>query len=235
MTPPSHGTRQEEARKSGLRAQRLKVALVVLALFGLPLGLMLSYLALREAAFDKPFGDQPGGRIAGTVEAESGGPLAGVRVDVFTQRRAGLPELKERVFTDDAGRFAVEVPPLDGCYGLLVGGGLWVVQESDLTLEDDAFPDLAFTLAPGTELAVALTRKAGSRIEGGRFFLFRAGGLLGLPMPTKPVTGEFSGEGFTRGGLEPGKWTLAVELEDGTKAEWTLELAAGRVELELPL
>jgi hypothetical protein len=222
----------EEERRSGLRAQRLKVGLVVLALFGLPLGLMLAYLALRKAP---PFADQPGGRIEGTVKDEGGAPLAGVRVDVYTHRRDGSPELYRRLAADEAGRFETEVPPLDGCYVVWVGGGPWVEDKVDLSLAGDAFPDLDFTLKPGTELAVHLDKKSGAAIDGGHYYLTRPGGLLGLPLRADVALGEFQGADFVRGGLEPGTWTLAVELEDGTKAEWKLALEAGRVELELAL
>ncbi len=220
---------------SGLRSQRVKVGLLVLLLFGVPLGLSISYLALRHAAFAPPFDEQPGGRIGGSVRDRAGQPLVGVRVELFLHPRERLPELFQSLQTDAGGGFRGEVPPLDGCYVVRVGGGPWVELVREITLVKDPFPELSFELKPGCELAVAFTRADGEPVRAGRFFLTRDSGPLGLPIPSAAIPGEFSGPRFVRGGLEPGRWTLAVELEDGTRAEWHLDLQAGTRELALTI
>jgi hypothetical protein len=233
MASPSPGARPEEGRK-GVRAQRLKVALIVFTIFGLPLALMLAYLALRES-FEPPFGDQPGGTVRGRTVDGSGAPLPGVRIEVFTEPRTGDPQLLRQLASGEDGRFESEVPPLDGCYALRVGGGPWVETVHDLSLVDDPFPDLEFELRPGSELSVALGRADGGQVSGGHYYLTRAGGPLGLPIPSDALTGGFAGANFARGGLRPGVWTLGVELADGTKAEWRLNLTGGPVEYALEL
>jgi hypothetical protein len=229
MASASPGARPEEGRKS-VRAQRLKVALIVFTIFGLPLVLMLAYLALREAP---PFGDQPGGTIRGRTVDGSGAPLPGASIEVFTKPRTGDPQLVRQLATGADGRFESEVPPLDGYYVLRVGGGPWVETLHDLSLVDDPFPDLEFELRAGSELSVSHSRADGGQVSGGHYYLTRAGGLL--PIPSVAVTGGFAGASFARGGLRPGVWTLGVELADGTKAEWPLNLTGGPAEYALEL
>ena len=232
---PDHGDGRdrERGKTAGLGAQRLRVVLLVLTLFGAPLILMVSYLWMRNAAFLPPFGDQPGGEVVGVVTLEDGSPAADAPVHVFLHRRDTDPESFERAKTDESGRFAVKVPPLDGCYTVVVGGGTWVATRHEISLEDGEPDPLEVTLEPGCEVVLDLERRDGQEIRAGDYEMVRAAQSF-LPVPSAALAGEFEGARLTCDGLPPGQWTLRLRLDDGTEAEYSLELEPGRNELALP-
>ncbi len=216
----------------GLLGQRLRVILLVLVVFGIPLGLMLTYLGTRALAFRPPFDDQPGGAIAGTLVDEEGDPVAGVAVRALLYPRDGAPVAHASVESDAEGRFSFDVPPLDGCYVLRAGGNVWQEVYREISLSDEPADDLELSLRPGCIVAVTLSRRDGSPIRGGEYVLRRSGGFLGLAIPSQ-VHDEFEAASFERGGLAPGKWTVRVELSTGDTAEYSIELEPGRRELRL--
>ena len=67
---------------AGLGWHRLRVALVALTVFGLPLALMAIYLGTRELPVRPPFDAQPGGTLSGRVMHARATPLVGVPVEV---------------------------------------------------------------------------------------------------------------------------------------------------------
>lgn len=229
------GDDDEGRQTSGLGLQRLRVVLLVLTVFGVPMVLMASYLVMRGAAFRAPFADQPGGTLQGIVLHEDGTAADGSMVSILLHRRDARPEPYRTARTDADGRFRAEVPPLDGCYIVVAGGGTWIESAREVSLAGGDEPDLEFTLMPGCELTMRLERRDGSRIRGGDYELIRMDSSFGFKVPSAAVVGEFRGAEFTRGGLRPGNWTAKIELDDGTDVEFTLDgLAAGRIAPKLP-
>ncbi|MEM7311187.1 MAG: hypothetical protein AAF682_31255 [Planctomycetota bacterium] len=112
-----------EHRPAGATAgQRMRVVMLVLTVFGFPLVLMLVFLGTRRLAFQPPFGDQPGGTLAGLLYDADGAKLAGVDVAAFVYPRAGEPRLHGTTTSDNGGAYAFEVPAIDGCYVVRAGG-----------------------------------------------------------------------------------------------------------------
>jgi hypothetical protein len=229
--------RADEERKrgaaGGLGAQRLRVALLVLTIFGAPLVLMVTYLWMRNAVFLPPYAAQPGGTLAGRLVHADGAPAPDQEVRVLLHPRELEPTPLETLRTDADGAFSIAVPALDGCYTVIAGGGTWVSISREVSLASGEEPKLEFTLEPGCELALALARKDALPIRGGDYELVREGSTFGIPMPSEARLGAFRGASIDVGGLPPGTWKLRIELDDGTEAEYRLDLAAGRHELVL--
>jgi hypothetical protein len=210
----------------------VRVALLVLTVFGIPLVLAVSYLAMHSAVPHPPFDRQPGGEITGRVVHANGDAAADVPVAVLLHRPERRPEPYARSATADDGTFAFDVPPLEGCYVVIAGGGPWVEVPREVSLTASEPPDLRFTLRPAAELVLSLERANGAPIRGGTYELVREETKFGLRVPSAVAPGTFEGAVLERGGLEPGVWSLRVELVDGTEIEFAeLELGEGRAEL----
>ena len=217
---------------TGLRGHRLRVALTVLTVFGMPLVLMLVYLGTRRIAFEPPFGDQPGGRIGGRVLDAEGSALEGVGVTGLLLFRDGTTRVEATATSAANGDFALDLPPVNGCYLVRAGEGVLRQLTREISLVEGPADDLTLVLEPGCDLAV--TFDDSGFVDGGSYQLTRrAGGWLGLAPTTAPLEGRFEGAALARGGLAPGEWTLRVDFDGGGWSAYELTLEVGRQELTL--
>jgi hypothetical protein len=216
-----------------LGPQRVRVALLVLTVFGAPLALMLSFLWMRNAASRPPYAAQPGGALAGRLTTADGAPAVDQPVRLLLHRREREPEPFQVVRTDAAGAFTAQVPALDGCYVVVAGGETWVEESREVSLAEGAAPKLDFVLQPGSAVVLTLARRDGRSIRGGEIQLVRASTTFGLALPSAARLSAFSDARIELGGLRPGRWTLHIRLGDGTEVTYELELEPGRHEIAL--
>jgi hypothetical protein len=234
MSAPRERRKRDGSDGSGrLGPQRVRVALLVLTLFGAPLALMLSFLWMRNAASLPPYAAQPGGALAGRVTTADGAPAADSPVRVLLHPRDRKPEPFHIVRTDAEGAFTAQVPALDGCYVVVAGGETWVEESREVSLAEGAAPKLDFALQPGSAVVLSLARRDGRPIQGGEIQLVRAGTTFGLALPSAARLSAFSGARIELGGLRPGRWALDIHLDDGTEVTYELELEPGRQEIAL--
>lgn len=175
-------------------------------------------------------GAQPGGVVRGVLKDPSGAPLAGEPVVALAVSPLGATsELSGSATSDLAGRWALELPPLDGGYLLRLGGRSAVALEQAVSLigrEPGEEPrELELVLQRGATLVVELPRELRGRwlVEGQP-----AGGAFGLfaGSPWRKE-GEFEGRAFRVEGAPPMDARILVRVEGGERWEWTLRLAAG--------
>ena len=181
-------------------------------------------------------GAQPGGLVRGVVRATGGIVLEAEPVEVVAVNALGVEQpLGVRTRTDAEGRFACDLPAVEGGYVVRFGGVQGVREDRPLSL---------IGREPGEEPAewtVVLRRAAKLRIElpqavRGRWLVegMTVGtGLLGFGSAPWRAEGVVDGSAVDVPGLPPMDARVLVRAEDGTRWEWQVTGPAAGVTLRV--
>lgn len=225
-------TENGPAARRPLPRNKLVVLGLAFLLFGLPLSLAVT-VAVFQARFARlPYAEQPGGTIEGRVLDAEGRPLADVHVEVRAVRRGELAggagrDADATGRTDAGGRYAIEVPAVDGYYALRAGGDGWQYGELGVSLEIGA-DGWDVTLRPGGGVRAEFLDRGERRGKGAYTLTHRPSGTFSFLAPPDEVRGEISSGWLERDGLAPGSWTLGAYLDGGLVYTMVVEVEAGQ-------
>ena len=213
---------------------KLKVALLVLLLFGAP---ALVTAALLSSDFGSAVADgaQPGGEVEGTIVDPEDRQIAALEVSITAVKASGERGEPARATTDSAGRFALHAAPVQGHYEIRTGGGDWqrsvqpysFVDTHGQALERKA---LRIVLHRGCRLELEFVRSDGRPSGDGEFTLqgeYGDGLFFGLVKPPVKISGTIQSGTLELAGLPPMKANLFVRMASGETIELTLDLAVG--------
>jgi hypothetical protein len=213
---------------------KLKVALLVLLLFGAP---ALVTAALLSSDFGSAVADgaQPGGEIDGTAVDPDEHPVAAIDVSITGVKVSGERGEPSLATTDAAGRFALHAPPVQGHYEIRTGGGDWQKSVQAYSLVDTRGQalekkPLRIVLRHGCRLELEFMRNDGRASGDGDFTLqgeYGDGLFFGLVKPPVKISGAIKAGTLELAGLPPMKANLFVRMASGETIELTLDLAVG--------
>jgi len=212
--------------------------LLTAGLLALP-PMVVSQLVSMQSAGEVVSGSQPGGLVEGRVRDPAGEPLEGHEVILELVPEAGKPLREASALTDAAGRFSFPLPPFEGKYRLLAGGGLLRHTYVDITMVDEE--GSALTLDPvsldlelGALLRIVFEREDGRPVTGGTVTLqgtTEGTGLFGMLAYGIRLKHKFEGNTCEVGGLPPLKGDLTIRLHSGDVVGDEVTLPAGTTTL----
>ncbi len=211
---------------------------LVLLLFGLPLTLATIVASLQSDLVELPFDEQAGGTLRGFVNDPDDRPLADVPVEAFLVERVGRVPRSERepvasTRTDAEGTFALDVPPVDGCYELVAGGEGHQRRSRPVGIAGEP---IELVLARGGRVRVELVEAGVARGSGSYTLVSRNDGWKRFFLRPNRVDGTFEDGVLVEDGLAAGAWLLEVRLEGGVQhvltvvSDPTVEETSYRVE-----
>lgn len=221
---------------------KLFAAGLLLFLFGVPALVVGALLFASPRVASVRSGAQPGGEFTGLLTNPDGNPVAEVPVRVRFISDGERPEDLEFTSGPD-GTFAIEVPPIEGRYDLIAGGGDWqdvVYPMSFLDREGNEItvPQLEIELKPAARVEIELVDSSGAPLGDGEYRLngkFASGLLLGFHDARLGSNGNFIGGRVSLDGLPELEGTLDIVLDSGQDVQLQLDLSAGtyrqRIEL----
>lgn len=212
--------------------------LLTLALLALPM-LVVSQLMTMRGSGEVVSGSQPGGLLEGRVRDPEGEPLEGHEVILMLLPMEGEATQEGTVLTDTEGGFSFQVPPLEGKYRVIAGGGLLRRTFVDITMVDDegdllTLEPVDLDLEPGAVLRIVIEREDGRPVTGGTLILqgtTKGEGLFSLLSYRIRLEQEFEGDTCEVGGLPPMEGDLTVSLRSGDVVGDEIKLPAGTTTL----